>query len=294
MSTKKAPSKKPAQQTPASKTGKAALDKAAADLRKLQKAEKSPKKGKLAPAPSSAKGGGEAQLIAPTKPSERPIEIIMQERVTMDANFSSLTLAKETPFDEFISLFDHALKIGQRYQFIEGALYNEGYRLYGDTFAHQMAASGRPISTLKKWGSIEANVPKELRNLHPALEWSHCAEVAPLADDPKAQKEILTTAAKEAKAGKVPSVKVIRERVQKIKPKQQRKPKKTKAKKEAVQKRPLTIEERDVMIELEDAAAKLESLIGGASFVIEIETEATITLREKLGAIARFNAKIST
>lgn len=291
MSTKKAPSKKPAKKTPA-KTGKAALDKAAADLRKLKEAAKAKKGGKTPPAPTSSKG--DTQLIAPTKPSERPIEIILQERVKMGENFSSLTLSKETPFDEFISLFDHALRIGQRYQFIEGALYNEGFRLYGDTFAHQMAASGRPVSTLKKWGSIEANVPKEIRNLHPALEWSHLAEVAPLVDDPKAQKEIVVTAAKEAKAGKVPSVKVIRERVQKIKPKQKRKAKTPAAKKkDAAPKREPTLAERDELIELEDLASRLESRIGGASFVLEIDTDSTLTLREKLGAIARFHGQLS-
>lgn len=291
MSTKKAPPKKPAIKTPA-KSGKAALDKAAADLRKLKADAKTPKGKKAPPAPSSAKDGGKLEIIAPVKPSLTPIVEILRDRVNIADDFSSLNLRDETTISEFLPIFDHFGEVGRKYQFVLGDLYNEGFRLYGDTFAHQMAASGRPVSTLKKWGSIAANVPPNLRNLHPKLEWSHCAEVATL-PDVKDKKEILTEAAKEAKAGKVPAVKVIRERVQKIKPKQKRKPKAAKKKKDATPKRIATFDERDAIIAMEDVAAKLESLIGAASFCLEINTDETATLREKLGAAARFLAQIT-
>ncbi len=292
--TKKTPAKKSTK--PASKSAKQKLAEGAAAIQKLRQGAKSPAAKKTpATGNSGAKNGTSAlAAIEAIKPSATPVDELMRDRALIAPDWSRIEILDGTPIEEFVPIFDRVSSVGQRYQFVMGDLYNEGFRLYGPTFAQRMAASGRPVSTLKKWASVTKNIPEKLRSPHPKLDYSHMEPVARLADKPKEQKEFVAEIVSEAKAGKVPTSRQIVERVDKLAPKKKRAntPAK-KAAKTATPKRDMTTEERDTVIDLEEKAAALEGAIGGASFVTELKGDDTMVLREKLGAIARFHALIS-
>lgn len=211
MSTKKKPA-----------NTKDALAKGAEEIRKLAaKAPKQPAAKKKAPAKTLA-------VLPPVNESKEEIQALLKKHVVIADDFTSLRVKDETEIGEFLPIYDFVLDqskkakdTADKWQFVEGDLFNEGKRLFGKEFAVLMATNGRPVSTLKKLGSISANVDTALRNLHPKLEWSHVAVVAKVESEAD-KREILESAAKKLEAGESVSVKDIRAEADKLKPKKER------------------------------------------------------------------------
>lgn len=290
--------KKESSAKPAKKTAKQELAAGAAKLRKEIAAEKA--KGKPAKAPkaaSKAKPPAKPKkakvvnvdaVIAPLEVCTDPIAEISARRLTMSEDGKSMVLDPETPMGEYVRLFDSALASQEQSQWIIGGLINQGQAIYGEKFAVAMAATGRPLSTLKSYAYVERQVPPDLR----LLPYSHCAEVAKVTDLEKKRK-IIHDAVKQTEAGHPMTVKEIRKEADKAKPRKS-KPKKPKADKHiAKPELALSTAEKELYDDLEDTAAKLERQIEGAAFVLEMSPKQTATLREKLDRIARFAAQIS-
>ncbi len=248
MSTKK--------KAPAS--SKAELAKGAAEIRKL--AAKSPAtkkpaaKKKDAPTPDGA-----LTVLPPINESTEEIKTLLKKHVVIAEDGTSLRVKDETEIGEFLPIYDFvrdeagkAKDKADKWQFVEGDLFNEGKRLFGKEFSVLMATNGRPVSTLKKLGSISANIDTALRNLHPKLDWSHVAEVAKVPNE-TTKREILETAAAKLDAGESVTVKDIRAEADKHKP---RKPKGSK-KKPPVEKYEMTSDESKLY---DDFAKKAEDL----------------------------------
>lgn len=215
MSTKKAPAKK-------SESSKDALAKGAEEIRKL--AAKAPKK----PAAKKTPASKALTVLPPINESSEAIEALLKKHVVIAEDLTSLRIKDDVEIGEYLPMYDYirnqassAKDKADKWQFIEGDFFNEGKRLFGKEFAVLMATNGRPVSTLKKLGSISANVDTALRNLHPKLEWSHVAEVAKVESEAD-KREILESAAKKLEAGESVSVKDIRAEADKLKPKKER------------------------------------------------------------------------
>jgi len=224
MSTK-APAKKPASKN-------SALDKAAADLRKLKAklpAAKKPAAKKKA-APDESNGTITVAPLAITESTEE-IQSLLKKHVVIADDFTSLRIKDEIEIGEYLPIYDFfraesekAKDKADKIQFLEGDVFNEGKRLFGKEFSVIMAKEGRPVSTLKKLGSIASNIDTAIRNLHPQLTWSHVAEVAKVPKEAD-KLAILESAAKKLEAGESVSVKDIRAEAAKVQlPKERTKP----------------------------------------------------------------------
>lgn len=204
-------------------TPKQQLAEGAKAVRAAAKAER--EKGKQA---KSADIGtkGELAVIPPIKICKDDIQKILDRRVVMGKNHASLTINPDTTPGEYLAIFDNIIGLGEKVQFLIGDVINEGEKLacFGDKYAAAMASTGRPISTLKHYASAARNIPQNLRSLHSAITYSHCAEVVkiPAMED---KKELLTAAADAARQGSPMTVKEIRERAAKLIPKKKKKKK---------------------------------------------------------------------
>lgn len=232
---------------------KDALAKGAAEIRKLSAKAPAAKK----PAPKK-KDAGTLAVLPPVSESTEEIKSLLKKHVVFAADFTSLRVKDETEIGEFLPIYDFvraeagkAKDTADKWQFVEGDLFNEGKRLFGKEFSVLMATNGRPVSTLKKLGSIATNVDTAIRNLHPKLTWSHVAEVAKVPNESD-KLAILEAAAKKLEDGESVSVKDIRAEADKLKP---RKPKAKKKAPEA--KYEMTIEEQLIY---DDVAREAEGL----------------------------------
>ncbi len=220
MSTK-ATTKKPASKN-------SALDKAAADLRKLKAklpAKKKPESKKKTIAELNAEKNG-AIVVAPLAITESTEEIqsLLKKHVVIADDFTSLRIKDEIEIGEYLPIYDFfraesdkAKDKADKIQFLEGDVFNEGKRLFGKEFSVIMAKEGRPVSTLKKQGSVAANIDTAIRNLHPQLTYSHVAAVAKVPTE-AGKLAILESAAKKLDAGESVSVKDIVKEAHKAQP----------------------------------------------------------------------------
>lgn len=213
--------------TASKKSPKAKLDAGAEAIRKAKAAEQKAAK-KAAKSKTNGNGSGDALGLEVVKPSEESVSVLMDRCINLADDFSALTFRDETSFEEYLPIFDDFASKGARFQFVLGDLFNEGVRLFGDGYAIKMAKSGRPVSTLKKWGSISAHVDPAVRVLHPNMSWSLVAMTAKL--DVQTQRSVLEDAASKFERGESVSVKEISATVHKLKPK--KKPAKKKKKPE--------------------------------------------------------------
>ncbi len=217
MSTKKKPA-----------SSKEELAKGAEKIRKLA-AKSEPKKPaakKKAPAENGA-----LTVLPLVKESTEEIQSLLKKHIVFAEDFTSLRIKDDVELGEYLPMYDYiksesanAKDRADKWQFIEGDFFNEGKRLFGNEFAVLMATNGRPVSTLRKLGSIATNIDTAIRNLHPRLTWSHVAEVAKVPKEAD-KLAILETAAKKFDAGENVSVKDIRAEADKHKPKKVRKKK---------------------------------------------------------------------
>lgn len=284
-----------AQTKPAKKSSadiKAKLAKGAAEYQKERaKAAKKPAK-RVDDSTSKKKPAKKGDvLVEPPLPKIVPakgkIEDILALRVKQED--SSLTLDPETTAEEYVRIFDEMVGYGDRFQLLIGDLIIAGEKLkaFGGKYAQAMLATGRSIHSLRAYRSTAFNTPKKLR----LLPYSHLHATLP-AEAIEDKERIIKNAVALAKDGKMPSVKEIKAEVAKVKPRNKKKKAPAAKQKPAKVTRDLTTDESDSLIALEDTAAKLESQIGGASFLLEAKSEDTMTLREKLAAIARFSAQL--
>lgn len=247
---------------PASKN--AALAKGAEAIRKA--AAKAPAKK-----PASKKNGDAngvivvvppaiAKHIVVTVESTEEIQSLLKKHVVFGE--ASLRIKDETELAEFLPIYDFVVEEGKKakdksdkWQFVEGDLFNEGRRLYGSQFAVLMATNGRKVSTLKKLGSIADNIDTALR--FPALPWSVTAEVAKVPNESD-KRAILEKANERAEKGDAPTVKEIRAEADKHKP---RKKKGSGKKKPAEVKYEMTPDESAMYDEFSTKAEDLRSYI---------------------------------
>lgn len=282
MSTK-TPAKKPE-----SKSAKQALAEGAKAIRAAKAAKKTPPKK-----PAEKKPETSLDVIAPIEVCKDDISEIMARCVTPSKDGTSLKLNPDTTAGEYVRIFDNVTSLGEKVQFLIGDVINEGAKLksFGGKYAGMMASTGRSIDTLRSYASVAKNTPPSLRNLHPALTYTHIKQVAkvPALED---KKEILEAAADSAKAGKPLTVKEIAAKADKKSPKKKKssKPKPDKVKLEL---RDPTSDESALILQLEDSASRLSSEIGGASSLLEVKRAELKPLIEKLDAIARFNAQLA-
>lgn len=266
---------------------KAKLAAGAAELRKLQAEEKSKKvSSKTLP----AKSGGKLEVIPKIVESKEDINTIMGKCVVMSSDNGSLKLSPDTTTGEYVRIFDNVTGLGERVQFLIGDLINQGAELkaFEGKYAAAMSSTGRSIDTLKAYASAAKHTPPAWRKLAP---YTHCREVIKIEDKEKA-KAILVEYAESEKNGAPLSVKDIRAKADKVAP---RKPKKTKAAKPAKDAAPpliMSAAEREHLILMESAADALVVLIGTGSYALDISTDESLTLREKLDTIARFAAQL--
>lgn len=281
-------------QKPAKKSDniKAKLAKGAADIAKAKAAAKKPAK-RVDDSTPKKKPAKKVEVIVEQPlpeivPAKGKIEDILALRVKQED--SSLTLDPDTTAEEYVRIFDEMVGYGDRFQLLIGDLIIAGEKLkaFGGKYAQAMLATGRGLDSLKAYRSTAFNTPKKLR----LLPYSHLHATLPaLAIEDK--ERIIKDAAAKAKDGKMPSVKEIKAEVAKVKPRSKpRKAKPAKAQKVAKVTRDLTLDETDALGAMEDTAGHLESQIGGASFLLEAKSDDTMTLREKLAAIARFSAQL--
>jgi len=219
-------------------SSKAALAKGAAEIRKLTAKSLAAKK----PAPDGA-----LTVPPPFNESTEEIKTLLKKHVVIAEDYTYLRIKDDTEIGEFLPIYDFireeagkAKDKADKWQFIEGDCYNEGKRLFGKEFAVLMATNGRPVSTLKKFGSISANIDTALRNLHPKLDWSHVAEVAKVPNEAD-KRDILEAAAKKLEGGESVSVKDIRTEADK------HKPRKPQGKKPAAVKYEMNVEEQSLI-----------------------------------------------
>lgn len=285
MATKKAPSTKPS-------SIKAKLAAGAKAIQAAKKAAGKPAKRVDVNTLKKKPAKTVAVVVEPPLPkiveSKDPIGDIYARCVKRDG--VSLTIAPETTAGEYVVIFDDLVKTADGIQLLIGDAIIQGEKLkaFGGKYTQAMISSGRSLDTLKAYRSTAFHTPKKLR----LLPYSHLHATVPAAaiED---KERIIKEAAEKAKDGHLPSVKEIKAQVAKVKPRS--KPRKTKparAQKQAKVNRDLTADENTALIELEDTAGRLESQIGGASFLLEAKSEDTMTLREKLATIARFSGQL--
>lgn len=278
---------KVAKKSPAKKSdAKAALAAGAAELRKAQAEAKKKVSSKTLP----TKDAGKLEVIPKIIEAKGDVNEIMAKCVVMSPDNGSLKLDKDTTTGEYVRIFDNVVGLSENVQFLIGDLINQGAELksFDGKYAAAMASTGRSIDALKAYASAARHTPPAWRKLAP---YTHCREVIKI-EDKEAAKAILVEYAESEKKGKPLTVKQVRA---KAAPLAQRQPKKPRVKKTTdAPKPPLIMSEleRDHLRDMESVADRLVTLIGSAAYALDISTEESLTLREKLDTIARFAAQL--
>jgi hypothetical protein len=156
----------------ATKADKDKLAKGAAAIRKAD-AERKKKNKKTPPA-------DQLPALPDVTASERPIGELLTERVQIDTTHLSVTLSKETPFGEYLPIFDYFRDTAEHAGFMLGDIINQGKAIYGATYEGIMAKTGRAKQTLEIYATTSAHVPANIRE--PALTFTHHREVAAIPD----------------------------------------------------------------------------------------------------------------
>lgn len=224
---KKTPAKRMAVKKPAAPTsGPSLKDKLAAGAAVLKKAQAEAAEAKKTAKPT-AKEKATSKAVAvvvepPPKPvkvdMKTPIEEILEKYVKVTHGNSAVEVGKECPDSAYVRIFDYFAALGEKVQFLLGDVINAGENILGEKYAAVMAATNRPIGQLKQYAYVARNVPPALRNLHPALGYTHAAAVAKvpqLAD----KESILKEAAKAATEGHPMTVKEVAMKADKLVPK---------------------------------------------------------------------------
>lgn len=293
MSTSSKKAAKPAKPAK-SKPSKSAKDKLAAGAAAIKKAEAEAKKKNVS-STTPPKDGGKLEVLPKIETNKEDIGAIMQRRVTIDG--FALALDSNTEAGEYVRIFDSISGQVEMGGLILGDLINQGAELkcFGGKYAAAMASTGRSVDRLKTFASVAKNTPLSLREMitkRKEIQFEHIREISkvPELEDKKGIVKELVEAAKE---GKPLTVKQVREKADKFKPRKKKKVKPAKPAKEPKLKRDITVEEKDILISLESKASDLCAEIEGASFALEIHTHETAILREKLERIARFFGQLN-
>lgn len=270
---------------PAGKTAKQLLAEGAKEIKQAQAASK----GAKSVSGNTKTKSAEIELIPKITKETDSTEIIVARRITFGKQGASLVLDKETTTGEAVVLLDHLVLTGDRVQFLIGDFINQAAELksFGGKFAAAIASTGRKLETLKAYAMAARHTPPAMRTAHPEIKYQHLKELVPV---PKLEdkKAILDEAVKAAKEGHPLTSKELRKKAEPFKTPKKTKAKPTKPQKPARITRDMTADEKERLIDLEDKAYALEQAIGGAAFVLELTTDDTMTLREKLERVARF------
>lgn len=289
MSTKKKADTKPA------KSNRAAMD-ANAKLIQKSRAKKLPS-SPAKPAKKKNKGDTAPALnldnLGPLEISKDPVDQIIAARVTMAADKSSLMLDVDTTAGEYLSIFDNILGLGQSVQFLIGDVINQGAQLkcFGEKYAAAMASTGRSVDSLKAYASAAKHIPPGMRNPHREVTYTHLREIVkvPKLEDKQA---IVDAAVAAAEKGKPLTVKQIREKADKFKPRKT-KPKATKVRPDAKPVHEMTFDEGilwDDMMEKAHALGSAIDLCGGLTNVGPAIKKPALEVLQRIG---RFSAKLA-
>lgn len=279
---KPAAKKSPAVKAPAGKTARQLLAEGAKEIKQAQAASKSVSK--------NTKVAVVDAVLPKIEIPKGEIDLILAERVTMGKDNASLKISKDTTAGEFIRIFDNIVNLGDKVQFLIGDAINEGEVLpcFEGKFEAALASTGRKLETLKAYAMAARHTPPSMRSVHPQIKYQHLKELVPI-QKLEDKKTVLAEAVQAAKDGHPLTTKELRAKAEPFKkPKAKRKEAPAKPQKPGRVIRDITVEETDALKDLEGKAEALEQAIGGAAFVLELKTEETMFLREKLERIARF------
>jgi hypothetical protein len=210
-----------------SKSDKAQLAAGADDIRKAEKEAKDSKA--IKPELKNGKGNKAKKVAEPPMElvvipeSTRPIEEILKERVTVLPGSTGLELADATPIEESLRVLDWAMQMSNHVGFFIGDVLNFGEKKWGDKYTAALTQTGLARTTLEHYAWVAKNTPAEKRRA--TLTFSHHEVVVPLlVDSPQKAEGLLDEAEKQqAKTGSPPTVRELRVKVRKLKPKKVKK-----------------------------------------------------------------------
>lgn len=199
-----------------------------AKTKKAAKGGKSDKAKLAAGAEEIRKAQKQAKTEAPPEPvvipeSTRPIQEIINERVTVLPGHIGLKLADATPIEESLRILDWTTTLSDHVGFMIGDVLNFGSSKWGDKYKAALNQTGRAQSTL--WGYSEAarRIPAEDRVA--SLTFTHHREILRIGNDEKI-KTVLKKVGEQADKGVAPTIKELRIKVQKLTPRKKKAPKK--------------------------------------------------------------------
>lgn len=161
--------------------------------------------------------------------SDRPIQDILRERVTILPESIGLELADDTPIEESLRVLDWANTMNNHVGFMIGDVLNFGKAKFGEKYQQALNITGRAYSTLAGYAEAAKHIPKDKRVA--ALSFSHHREILRIGDDAKIDK-VLKEAEQKAKDGRPFTSKELRVKIAKLIPKKKKGKAKTKRKSE--------------------------------------------------------------
>lgn len=200
-----------------------------------KKAAKKPAKKANSKSPEPPPTTGTLVVFPPVPrvlPSKRGIMEILADRAKLTHHNTSIEIAKDTPIDEHLSIFAYFAANVENAGFLMGDVINAGQTQHGAKYDAAVAQTEYSLSTLKQFAYVARNVPANLRDLHPALKFSHLAQVARIEDKTK-MKEVLVNAKERIEKGDTITKKDVARIADRIVPKAKKAPPKTPKKKTA-------------------------------------------------------------
>jgi len=149
--------------------------------------------------------------------SKRPAEAIWRERVTVLPGSVGLKIDKATPIGECLRILDYTLTLNAHVGWMIGDVTNFGKHAYGEKYQQALNQTGRAYSTLAAYAETAARIAPSDRIA--ALTFSHHRELIRAGDK---MPELLKDADAEVKKGKIPTVRELREVVNKVKPRKRK------------------------------------------------------------------------
>lgn len=189
----------------AKKTGKDALADGAKAIRDAEKAQKDSAK--------SQKAAAVVEKVEIPK-TTRTTEEVVKDRVTVMPGNIGLKIDSETPIEESLQILDWTTMLSDHVGFMIGDVLNFSNAKWGDKYTAALNQTGRGLSTLKGYAETAKKIPYDKRVA--TLTYSHYRELIRLPDG-KLDATLKEVGA-QAEKGKVPTVREVRFKVQKLTP----------------------------------------------------------------------------
>lgn len=147
----------------------------------------------------------------------RPIQEVINDRVTIAPNSIGLTMSDDTTIEESLAVLDWTTSLSDHVGFMIGDVLNHGHVQFGDKYTAALKQTGRALSTLKGYSEASRRIPIEKRVQ--ALSFSHHRELLRLPDE-KTMDKVLKDLEKIAdrKDGEIPTRDQLRFKVNQLAP----------------------------------------------------------------------------